>query len=368
MAGCPSQKEERSGEEISREKKAEIQMEKSPITDQEAILFGQELERTLTAGDGMMYVRSMDWSAITDAVLRDLPENREEGTYRRKDVLESLSQSGGIARRITEKVKRGGAYHFLRVKNVPGAEKEKKILAFRFIDPDGGVDYHDLYIHRGMTGSLMIYDIYLYFYGEKFSENIRQTLVPELYVGGTSGFGDMIVEMSEVVQILFREHMKTIEMLFTAYEEGDYQKTLDIFDALPEELKRNKSLLIIRLNAALRHMDPQEYLFVLADIREKIPDDPCVDFLSLDYFFQKEMYEEALRSLDRIEHVIGPDAYLNFFRCVANEFMGRPQEVNRLYQQAMQQDPRLKNDRDFRRYAPSRGTQQTGPAEDPSSF
>lgn len=320
-----------------------------PISDQEATIFAEEIEKSLAAKDGAPFLRAMDWEAVTDAVLRDLPENREEGKYRRKDVLESLSMSGGMVKYVVEQVKRGGTYHFLRLKDAADLLPGEKAVQFRFVDPDGGLDYHRLYLRRGPGGKLVIREIFLYRFGETFSDSIRRTLAPELYVGGLNGYG---APMSDVVQILFRENMPLIQAMHQAYDRGNYRKALDLYDALPKALQDNKSLEVLRLNAAMMLGDSGEYIYVLADLREKRRDDPCVDFLSLDYFFSKGMNEEVLRSMDRIDRLVGKDPYLNVFRCLALINLGRPEEAKKLYAVSVREDKRLADDPIFSKFAP----------------
>ncbi len=327
-----------------------------PVTEEEAISFGVTLEKSLREDEGM-FARVMDWGAISDAVLRDLPENRKEGTYRRKDLLGSLTQSGGVARHISEKVKRGGSYHFLRLKEVADARSGERVLMFRYIDPDGGVDYHHLYLHHGPGNLLAVREIFMFHFSETYTDSIRQTLAPELYVGGMRNYGSNIpaVRMTEVVQIQFRENMQIIQAIFEAYEKSNFQQTLDLFDILPEELRMNKTLQILRLNAAMRHADPNVYLYVMADLRQNMKNDPCVDFLSLDYLFSKGLYTEVLRSMDRIDTIIGRDPYLNLFRCMALVRLGQPEDAKQLYRISVQADPRLKYDPDFSRFEPPAG-------------
>lgn len=310
------------------------------ITPEEATLWGKRLEKHLLEGDASFFLRAMDWSAWTDRILKDIPEKRAEGTYKRAELYQSLSLSGGIAKTVAEKVRRGGAYHFLRLLS----NGKNPQLLFRLIDPEGGVDYHTLFLHRGKDGLLCVEEIYLYHFGETFTNALRRTLFPELYVGGVNSYGAM---MSDVVSILFRENIDLIQKMYTAFGQQEFRKTLDYYEALPEELQRNKSIQILRLQAAQQLHDPSLYAFVLTDLRNRMPGDACVDFLSLDYFFQQKQYGEALKCLDRIDRILGKDPYLNVYRCHALLALKKPQEAQKLYENAVQEDPRLLRDPTF---------------------
>ncbi|MDO4576439.1 MAG: hypothetical protein Q4D98_14630 [Planctomycetia bacterium] len=308
------------------------------IAQEDAEAFARSLEVSLSKGDAAPFIRAMDWSALTDRILKDIPEHRGEPAYKRNDLYQSLSKSGGICKSIADKVTQGGAYQFLRFKADPPR------LMFRLVDPEGGLDYHDLYLTRDSGGAIRIGEMFLYHFGETLTDGLRKTLVPEEYVGGKNSYGVM---MSDVVRILFRENVTYIQMMFSSYEEGKYQRTLDIYDSLPKELRTTKSLQILRLQAAQKLGDPHVYAFVLADLRNQMAGDACVEFLSLDYFFNHHQFGDALECLDRIDRIVGSDVYLNVFRSMALLQTGKHEEARNRLQEAIQKEPRLRNDPTF---------------------
>ena len=310
------------------------------VSETEATAFAQHLEASLAKHDAMPFVRAMDWNALTDAVLKDTPQNSSEGVYKREDLQQSLSLSGSIATGIGEKVRQGGAFHFLHVKHIG----QRTAVMFRLVDPDGGLDYLDLYLKHGPGKLIQIDEIYLYHFGETLSNALRRTLMPELYVGGQSSYGVM---MSDVVRLLFRENVQLIQKLFSSFAAGNFLQTLDLYRALPEELQHCKSILILRLQAAQHVPDPSVYAYALAETRELLKDDPCAEFLSLDYFFEHHQYEDALKCVDHINELIGGDVYLSLFRCLALAHLGRMDEAEREYAHALETDPRLKDDLSF---------------------
>ena len=206
------------------------------------------------------------------------------------------------------------------------------------------MDYLDLYLKHGPGKLIQIDEIYLYHFGETLSNALRRTLMPELYVGGQSSYGVM---MSDVVRLLFRENVQLIQKLFSSFAAGNFLQTLDLYRALPEELQHCKSILILRLQAAQHVPDPSVYAYALAETRELLKDDPCAEFLSLDYFFEHHQYEDALKCVDHINELIGGDVYLSLFRCLALAHLGRMDEAEREYAHALETDPRLKDDLSF---------------------
>ncbi|MDO4569133.1 MAG: hypothetical protein Q4D38_01960 [Planctomycetia bacterium] len=314
----------------------------APLSIEEAEGFARTLETRLKQGDGVFFIRAMDWSSLTDRVLEGLEGTPEAKQFSRADLLRSFSGERGFAQTIALKVRNGGAYSFLRAKKNANDEIS---LTFRLVEQDGGLDYHDLYVRRMPDGGVGVYEIHLYHFGENFSETLRRALVPERYVGGVTSYGTM---MSDAVQILFRERSQDVQRCFSAFEEGRYQDALNIYDQLPPELRVLKPLVIIRLQAAQKHPDEGVYRFVLAEAREQMRDDVCADFLSLDYFFNHKMYENALDCVDRIDAYVGGDIYLNFFRCYALVHLAQCDRAKQLFLETITKDPSLKEDPTFR--------------------
>lgn len=340
IIGCTPQAEKNT------EKKTSPTHQK-PITQPEAHQFAETLEKALIHRKPEFFIRAINWSGITDKILTGIPENRKQETYNREKLYESLCLSGGVAAEVGEKVSQGGAYQFLRSGNFLNPESLPWVM-FRYLDPQGGLDYHKLFLARDSTGAICVEDILLVHFNETLSDSLRRMLAPELYAGGTAGHG---VPMSQVVQILFREKYEEFAKMTTALQEGNYQRVLDIYDSLPVQLQENKTLEMLRLNAAQNLPDTEQYMFILADLRKKMKGDPTLDFISLDYFFGRKRFTEVLQCLERIEKVVGEDPYLNLFRCNALIQLERYDEAEKLYLFSLQDDPRLNRDPLFRNIA-----------------
>ncbi len=340
-AGC--RKTDSASEEV--QTNAANRTEEKPLTEAEAKTFAETLETQLRNGNGTFFVRSMDWSRLTDQVLEGVQNSKDlpaEERFDRRALIQLFSEKGGIAQSVAEKIKQGGTYHFLRTRKLPNGNWT---VTFRLVDADGGLDYHDLYLERRGGNLIQIYEFYLYHFDETFSETLRRTLVPDLYVDGKNDYG---MPMSQLVLILYKENKLLIQELSKAFENGNYNRTLDLFEQLPKELQEQKTFQFWRLKAAQMHPDPSVYSFVLADVRQKFHQEGWVDFLSLDYFFNHHDYANALKCIDRIDQLVGGDPYLQNFRCWAYLNLKQFSEAEKRYAQAVAQEPELTKDASFK--------------------
>ncbi len=310
-------------------------------TERQARDFARALEERLKNGDSEFFFRAVDWSALTDRVLCGIPQSADSERFDRRYLIGLFSEKGGVAQSVAEKIRQGGTYRFLRVKKLNGGGLA---VTFRLVDTDGGLDYHDLYLECKTGGLVQIYEFYFYHFDETFSETLRRTLVPNLYVDGTNDYGAIA---SELIMMLHKENKLLIQEFSKAFEEKKPQRALDLFDQLPKELRNLKTFQLWRLKSAQIHPDPAVYSFVFADIRQKYVQEGWVDFLSLDYFFNRREFQKALACINHIDALVGGDPYLENFRCWAYLNLENISEAQRRFDAAIAKEPALANDRSF---------------------
>ncbi len=311
------------------------------LTEEEAGRFAKTLEENLQNGNPAFFIRAIDWSTLTNRVLEGIPEEIRGNRFDRRYLIHLFSEKGGIAQSVAEKVKEGGTYHFLRVRQL---DEETIAATFRLVDTQGGLDYHDLYLRRQGENLIQIHELYLYHFDETFSETLRRTLVPDLYVDGKDDYGMM---MSERILLLFKENQLLIQEFSKAVEEKNAETALYLFSRLPMELQEQKTFQFWYLKAAQAHADPNIYAFALAELREKYLKESWVDFLSLDYFFNHREYRQALECVDRIDERVGGDPYLENFRCWAFLNLRQFEKAEEHFQLGLKQEPELIRDRSF---------------------
>ena len=95
--------------------------------------------------------------------------------------------------------------------------------------------------------------------------------------------------------------------------EGKHAEAMKIFDALPVKVRRIKSVLIVRLEAATELGD-EAWLKAIDEYRAAFPDDAGSDLVAFDMHLLKKQDQLALACLDRIDVKVGGDPYLDVLR------------------------------------------------------
>ena len=103
------------------------------------------------------------------------------------------------------------------------------------------------------------------------------------------------------------------EQMTTEVRNDHPAEALKIYQQFPPELKKDKDLLLIRLQAA-HDVSDQEYSGAIEDFRATHPDDACVELLSIGYYLLKKDSPRAFACIDRFEKAVGGDPYLNVMR------------------------------------------------------
>jgi tetratricopeptide (TPR) repeat protein len=196
-----------------------------------------------------------------------------------------------------------GSYELLRMRTVDGQPR----ALFRMIS-NSGLNYHDYLLTRDDTGSVRIIDFYNYLSGEWFSETLRRAFLP-LLAESNRGLLDRLSRgenayVANVPRILEMQRL---------HAEGHPGRALEIFDALPQELRRDKNLLLLRFNVAASAGDT-EYKQAMVELKENFPDDPAMDFTLIDHYFYTQQFDRALEIIDSIDRRVEGDPYLDFFR------------------------------------------------------
>lgn len=86
-----------------------------------------------------------------------------------------------------------------------------------------------------------------------------------------------------------------------------------------------------------------DYLAAMQMFRKLYPEDAAIDFISIDYFFLQKRFDEARKSIDRLDRAVGGDPYLNVIRGNAWMEEGRFDEARQAMEEAIKKKPDLAN-------------------------
>ena len=160
-------------------------------------------------------------------------------------------------------------------------------------------------------------------------------------VGARGDQLDLLTRLTRGESAYVKNLSKILEMQHLQIE-GKHNEALAIFDAFPEELKRDKNLLLMRFNIAAQ-ADDKAYQAAMVDLKKSLPDDPALDFALIDHYFYAKQFDKALEIIDSIDKRVEGDPYLDFFR--ANIFYsdGNWAGAKRFAKQAIDREPDLED-------------------------
>jgi tetratricopeptide (TPR) repeat protein len=275
-----------------------------PLTDEECLAAAEAISEAARSGDVAALNRMIDWDSVIQRSTAgiDAPEPFRKGFI--KGLRSSLLKDNGVANGVVKAVEGGGSYTLLH----SHTRENRRWLLFRLVLPESSVNYHDLLLARRPDGKIKAVDMHIYLSGESMSQILRRSYLLAV-AQGSGGLVDRLTGAD-------KEYAKNINQLSKMVKAGRSNRpgeVLDIYKSLPPDLKKDKNILVLRLQAAQKLGD-DEYSQSLEDYRTMHPNDASIDFLSIDYYVLKKRYGEALVCLDRLDQAVQGDPYLQTMR------------------------------------------------------
>ncbi len=264
----------------------------SPITSEEADAFAESLAQASLKGDLEASFRLVNWDRIVDRAL-EVPELPGLAAVRRQfkhGVLVQLRRTGGLTTRINATIKQGGSYRALRIE----VEADPPAVMFRLkqTKPEA-LNYHRFVLARNADGEVVADDFYVFLSGENMSESLRRTWLPIARQSVKSEVEKRTTPVEPWVASL-----NAIDQISKMLMQNRHAEMLDAYRKLPEAVRKDKALLLLRMTAA-RAVSDEEYRECLKDMRTYHPNDPAADLLSIDAYVLQKQYDEAVKCLDR---------------------------------------------------------------------
>ncbi|MCR9197924.1 MAG: hypothetical protein NXI04_04740 [Planctomycetaceae bacterium] len=274
------------------------------VSTAEAEAFADEFYYAIHEGDVAACALLFDMDEVLAQVTAgvDVPQEFRKGFL---NGARSSIQSTGLLAQLIQAVQAGASYELLRMYEQDGEQH----AVFRMLMEEGGVNYHDFRIVRTKAGKVAAVDTQIAATGENFTRTLRRMYISAARSANRSALerlagadadaaaaSDLMVKMAKEVQ------------------SANVQKIVNLFEAAPESVQKDKSLLLMYCQAAMQTENDATYMKALEMFRRHHPDDPAVEFLSLDWLTMKERYDDALKSLDKINESIGGDGYLDSLR------------------------------------------------------
>lgn len=301
-----------------------------PEADQ--LTFARTLEQATTDGNVAAMNALIDWNQIIDTATAGesnptLDRTRAEF---KKGFLNAQNggQNSALCQRIVDAVKQGGRFKFLRL----GTVGTEQFALFRLKVPNQGVNYHQYILKRSEDGLVRATDLYLFLSAERTSETIRRIWLP-LSADVSKTFFERLLKPTPLMAAL-----SSLKPLQQYLREGQFDRFMEAYYKLPEQVQHEKFLLLMRLQATQQISD-EEYAKTIEVFRKHHPHDPALDFLLIDGYALKKEFEKSLECIDRTNEATGGDAYLVSTRAVTLAQLGRFDEAKKSADKAIEMEP-----------------------------
>ena len=299
--------------------------EPAPPTDKECAAFGERLAGYLEAGEPEKIVGAMEHFSFMRRTLAGL--GVEDDAVRQM----AIGFLQGFSKRFAEEYSGVDAVRFVRVERVNG---EPRVL-LRAVAPSGAVIYSAFYCVRTPAGEVRWHDVFNYAAAEPLTDITRRIILPFLQAEKRSAI-ERLIERDDVVI----KNMAQLQAATQKRQNGDAQGTLDILNKLPPELKKEKFVLLMRLQAG-QELDEKLYLEIIDEWEAAFPNDPSRDFIALDGTIMRKDYARALKLLESFNRTIGGDGYLTFLRANVQLMAEDYAAARASARAALEEDPKL---------------------------
>jgi len=262
--------------------------------------FCAKIETTLREGDPTFLTKSLDMDGILARVMRGFagPEELREA------FGAALRKSFQFGAKIRDSTGQTGSYRLLRIREFQG----RPAALFRLVNEESGVVYHELALAADPSGAVRIADVYVHNSGEWIGETFRRGFLPM----ADSAQKDFL-ETLEGEEKLFLQNISEVQGILLLIKAARAADALKMWTALPEPLRKNKNLLLMRLSLAAE-VGARELDAAIEDFGKVFPDEPALDLALMDILTEQKKFEEAFAAIARIEKSLGGDPYLHVLR------------------------------------------------------
>jgi hypothetical protein len=302
------------------------------ISEEEATAFAMAITKAVSELDYRRLFELVDWERILDRAtsVPRLPELDDARQLFKERALTALKRSAGVHGEIHKIIEQGGTYKVLHTET----EGDNPSVLFRLNGPDGGgLNYHRYSLVRNGDGTVVADDMFVFLTAQELSHGLRrgwfliakanlQTADPE--------FADR--------EDPFFAHVDEIQALSTLDDQQKHAELLDVYRALPEPLRKDRTLMILAL-AAAKHVSDESSIELIHEFRRTFPHEPAVDLILMDEYLMRQKYGLALQCVDRLDVLVGGDPLLSAKRALCLLELGRIAEARRAIDKTIAEEP-----------------------------
>ncbi|MBX7165637.1 MAG: tetratricopeptide repeat protein [Pirellulales bacterium] len=286
----------------------------------EALQFVGAMQAAIEAGDPAQVGALVNFEAVARKAMGGI---RIGDSYRERFLKEMLEEQQSLAswgHGLVSEASAGTDYGLLRLQQLTNADpsKVRTYAIFRHKLSDVRLNYYNYELGRAADGHVQAVDIWDSASGNWMSTEWRRRFMPRVIEANPNL--EIALKASEVA---LAKADDAIMALIADFGAQDHAAVLDKYDQLPEVVRSDKTLMLLRL-ASLRASRPAEFNLALEQFRKAYPRDMAGDIHGLDFHVSRKEYVEASHCALRMDQAIGGDAYL---KSLAANFLIRADKV-----------------------------------------
>ncbi len=284
-----------------------------PLLDEaDAEQFAAQLIQHIQQNNHAAASQMVDWRAILETSWSGITASETIKTNFERGFMQQIAQPGSLMHSLADRVTQGGQIALLRIR-----ERDGRRTALVRILMNPGVNYMEFALERQPDGIVRATDVYIFTSAEWFSTTLRRFCLPVAAQADRT-----LVDRLLGNEQLFVKHLKTISQVVEAGKQQRWQELLTAYQALPDDLQKDKNMLLMRYRAASELADEQQVIEAIEVLRQTHRRDPCVAFLSIDYYTIREEYDKALQAIDLVDESVGGDMSLATMRASIQSLAG----------------------------------------------
>lgn len=294
---------------------------KTEVSKEQAEAFAMQLASATSSGNSGAAAEVILSDRILDRVVAGLQLTGKEATDFRRGMASNNPIKNTLVQ-LAAAVAAGGSYDLVRTA-VRGDEMH---AVFRLLDKNHSLNYHDFRLVLD-GGKAKADRIFVAATGEAFADTLISIAGPTIR-SQQSLTGRMSGEAAQKLKDLEQQ-----SQMMLAARAGDAAKAMQIYDALPAELKDMKSVQLARVIAAQAQPEKQ-YMAAMADYANRFPNDPSLALMSFDRSVLKEDVAGVKKCMAALDKWTGGDDYLRLLSASVVSQWGAFDYAKELYMSA----------------------------------
>lgn len=261
--------------------------------------FGRQFVETIKAGDMKTFRRLFNKPELARRVLRGITLKKEDKESLLRGMTGNMAQ---VPATIMDNLS-SARLTFVRTHNV----NEMPNALIRLDFGEKGLNYMDLELQVNYKGDVQIVDWIDYTRGMRYTDTVKQLIIPVLPQDGTS------LEKLFGTNKLTPQEAKDYTRILKLSKAGDIEGWKKHYPLLPKKIRNKRAILITHVLFMSLSGDEDAYADALKQLDKHYGTDPTLALTLFDYYFLTGDLVKAHKAMDLLAGYIGGDAAIDEF-------------------------------------------------------